>query len=62
MTSKLNNKISAAYGENEEFFGGEMQPFVAHLHTELKKVEESLPAVPTTLPKLNWWKRFTALF
>ena len=63
MTSKLNSKPSTAYGENEEFFGGEMQPFVSFLHTEFKKVEEVLPAVPTpAMPKLNWWKRFTAMF
>ncbi|MFK7935703.1 MAG: hypothetical protein AB8G22_19470 [Saprospiraceae bacterium] len=49
--------------DHEEFFGGEMKPFVSYLHQELKKVEEVLPSVPAPVAeKLNWWKRFTAMF
>lgn len=63
MTSNLDGKQTTAYGENEEFFGGEMKPFVSFLNQELKKVEEALPHVPApTMPKLSWWKRFTAMF
>lgn len=64
MISKLDGKQTMNFpSDHEEFFGGEMKPFVSYLHQELKKVEEVLPSVPAPVAeKLNWWKRFTAMF
>lgn len=63
MTTNFNGKQITLHDEHEEFFGGEMKPFVSFLHAEFKKVEKELPNVPAIVQKkVSIWRRFIGLF
>ncbi|MEL7020192.1 MAG: hypothetical protein AAGK47_01170 [Bacteroidota bacterium] len=64
MASKFNSKQILVFdSESDEFFGGEMKPFVPQLHQESPRVEETHPIIPAPIAeKLSWRKRFAAMF